>query len=61
MKPGKISSLREIQLQVPRILENYADDQELALIALANPLAALEKIGYTFSPSARQEIEGSDR
>lgn len=57
MKPGKISSLREIQLQVPRILENYADDQELAFIALANPLAALEKIGYTFSAAARLEIE----
>jgi hypothetical protein len=57
MKPGKISSLKEIQLQVPEILQEYADNQELALIALANPLMALEKIGYTFTPEAREEIE----
>ena len=57
MKPGKISTLKELQLQVPRILEEYADNQELAFIALANPLAALEKIGYSFTPSAREEIE----
>jgi len=38
MKPGKISTLKELQLQVPRILEEYADNQELAFIALANPL-----------------------
>jgi hypothetical protein len=57
MKPGKISNLKEIQLQVPEILKEYADNQELALIALANPLMALEKIGYSFTPEAREEIE----
>jgi hypothetical protein len=61
MKPGKISNLKEIQLQVPEILQKYADNQELALIALANPLMALEKIGYTFTPEAREEIENRIR
>ena len=61
MKPGKISSLKELQLQVPRILETYADNQELAFIALANPIAALEKIGYSFTPAAREEIESRIR
>ncbi|RPD38312.1 hypothetical protein [Chitinophaga barathri] len=56
MEKGKISSLKELQQQMPRILEQHGKDPSLTLLALANPLLALEKIGYTFSPEAKEEI-----
>lgn len=61
MEKGKISSLRELQQQMPRILEQHGKDPSLTLLALANPLLALEKIGYSFSPEARDEIEAHVR
>jgi hypothetical protein len=57
METEKISSLKELQKQMPRIIEKYGNNQELTLIALTNPLLALEKIGYTFTPAGREEIE----
>jgi len=56
MEAGNISSLRELQLQMPRILEEYGNDQSLTLLAFTNPLFALEKIGYSFTSEAREEI-----
>lgn len=61
MEKGKISSLKELQQQMPRILEQYGKDPSLTLLAFANPLLALEKIGYSFSPAAREEIEAHVR
>ena len=57
MSPGKITSLKELQLMVPRILQQYGDNEQLAYIALANPIAALERIGFSFDPAVREEIE----
>jgi len=61
MEKTQISSLKELQLQMPRIVEEYGNNNELTAIALANPLLALEKIGYTFSPEAKTEIENHVR
>lgn len=56
MEKGKISSLKELQQQMPRILEQHGKDPSLTFLALANPLLALEKIGYSFTPEAKEEI-----
>ena len=56
MEKGKISSLKELQQQMPRILEQHGKDPSLTLLAFANPLLALEKIGYSFTPDAKEEI-----
>lgn len=42
---------------MPRLLEKYGSDTDLAYIALANPLAALEKLGYTITDEAKTELE----
>lgn len=58
-KPGKneIYSLRDLQLLMPRLLQKTADDNQLLLAALANPLLALAELGYEVSPEAAREIE----
>lgn len=52
----KINSLKDLQLQIPRLLEKYGHNQELTRLALANPLLALEKAGIKISPEAKKEI-----
>ena len=41
---------------MPRILEQHGKDPSLTLLAFANPLLVLEKIGYSFTPEAKEEI-----
>ncbi|HAL81278.1 MAG TPA: hypothetical protein DCO83_02790 [Mucilaginibacter sp.] len=57
MKTNAINSLRELQLQMPAIFEKYGNDNNFTQIALANPIAALEKIGMEFTDRAKDEIE----
>ena len=52
-----ISSVHDMQMLMPRLLEKYGNDSELAYIALANPLAALEKLGYTVTDDAKADLE----
>jgi hypothetical protein len=52
-----ISSLRELQLQMPRIVQAVNANPKLALAAAANPLLAIEQLGYKLSPEAQKEIE----
>ncbi|MBV4360644.1 DNA polymerase family A protein [Pinibacter aurantiacus] len=52
-----ISSVHDMQMLMPRLLEKYGNDTDLAYIALANPLAALEKLGYTITDEAKTELE----
>ncbi|MBL7790763.1 MAG: hypothetical protein JNK77_00445 [Saprospiraceae bacterium] len=52
-----INSLKELQLQMPRILQSAKGDSRLALAAAANPLLALERLGYDLSDKASAEIE----
>lgn len=56
-----ISSVHDMQMLMPRLLEKYGNDQDLAYIALANPLAALEKLGYTITDEAKTELESYAR
>lgn len=53
----KINSLRELQLQMPRIVQAVNVNQRLALAAGVNPLLALEKLGYKLSLEAQKEVE----
>lgn len=57
LKSVKIGSLRELQLQMPRIVQALNANQALALAAATNPMLALEELGYELSPQARLEIE----
>jgi hypothetical protein len=57
MRTDAINSLKELQLQIPAIFEKYGRDNNFTQIALANPIAALEKIGFQFTERAKDEIE----
>lgn len=62
MKDAKvISSLKELQLLMPRILQQHGENQELTLLALANPILALKKAGYSLTAEAEEEIEANIR
>ncbi|MEO6818698.1 MAG: hypothetical protein ABI204_03150 [Ginsengibacter sp.] len=56
-----ISSVHDLQMIMPRLLEKHGNDSELAFIALANPLAALEKLGYTITEDAKFDLENYAR
>src|SRR5947207_10995354 len=56
-----ISSVHDLQMIMPRLLEEHGNNKELALIALANPLAALEKLGYNITEEARSDLESYAR
>lgn len=42
---------------LPKLLELQEERQDLALAALANPLLALEELGYVFAPDIRRHME----
>lgn len=56
MENEQINSLKDLQLQIPRLLDRMGNNQELTHIAIANPILALEKAGLRFSPEAKNEI-----
>jgi hypothetical protein len=56
-KKTQIDSLRTLQRNMPRVLKEGNANPALALAAAANPLLALEHLGYEIAPEARQEIE----
>jgi len=56
-----IHSLKELQLKMPAIIKQYGSNNDFTLIALANPIAALEKTGLTFTDAAKEEIEAHVR
>src|SRR4051812_11611067 len=51
-----ISSWKAAQALIPEILERLNADQPLLLAALANPLFALEELGYEIEPSFEEEL-----
>lgn len=53
----QIGSLRTLQRNMPRVLKEGNANPALALAAVANPMLALEYLGYEIAPEARQEIE----
>ena len=54
---GTIDSLDSLRRRMPTIVEAVNADPGLALRASANPLLALEELGYTLSDSLREEAE----
>ncbi len=52
-----ISSVKDLQLKMPKIIEEYGNNQEITVLALANPILALRKIGYQFTVEAEEQIE----
>ena len=56
-----IDSVRELQRRVPRILKALAADERLSLAAAANPILALERLGHSFTPTARRQVEARIR
>ncbi len=57
MRRVSIESWEQLQEQVESILERLNADPALALAAAANPLYALEELGFQISPHVRPEIE----
>jgi hypothetical protein len=55
--PKIIDSWEDLQQQIRSILEQINANSNLTLAAAANPLYALEEIGYKINPTARPEIE----
>ena len=53
----KIDSWDQLQAEVPSILDRINASPDLAIAAAANPLYALEELGYEIAPAARPEIE----
>lgn len=56
-KKAQISSLRELQRLMPRLLKETAGNDRLLLAAAANPILALAQLGYEVAPEAAREIE----
>lgn len=52
-----VTSWEDLQREVEPIVNRINDDQSLAIAAAANPLFALEELGYIVDPEARPEIE----
>lgn len=57
MKREAISSWEDLQREASAILERLNADATLGLAAAANPLLALEELGYEIEASARPDIE----
>ncbi len=55
--PKTIQSFQDAQKQIQSILAELNAKPELALAAAANPVLALEELGYELTPQARLEIE----
>ena len=61
MEKSTIHSLKELQLLMPRIIQEYGSNQQLTTLALANHILALEEAGFTVTASAKKEIEQHTR
>jgi hypothetical protein len=61
MSTNTFQSLKDLQLALPRILEEHGSDATLTKIALANPIIALQRAGYAFSEAAQEEIDNHIR
>jgi hypothetical protein len=57
VSPEAISSWEDLQREAPAILDRLNADTALGLAAAANPVLALEELGYRIEASARPQIE----
>jgi len=58
---GPIRSVDDVRQQLATILRRVNGDPRLALRAAANPLLALEELGYEIAPGVRPELERRTR
>lgn len=56
-KSKPIDSMKRLQKRLPVILDALGKDQRLFAGALANPVLAIEEIGYTVPAEFRRELE----
>jgi competence ComEA-like helix-hairpin-helix protein len=56
MTRHSVGSWEQLQTNIESILEQMNASPQLALAAAANPLLALEELGYDIDPAARSEI-----
>lgn len=56
-EPSRLSSVRGLQRIMPRVLRALGKDPQLSLAAAANPLLALEALGYSLTDRASRQIE----
>jgi hypothetical protein len=61
MERTQISSMKALQERLVLILEELARDHRLALAGLANPILALEDLGYDLAPSVRVALDDRSR
>jgi hypothetical protein len=54
--PDRIDSWADLQAKAARILKRLNADERLGLAAAANPMLALERLGYVVAPEARPPI-----
>jgi len=52
-----IQSIEELRKRVPAILKRLSSDQALLLGAAANPILALEELGYNIPDTLRRELD----
>lgn len=57
IKRKTIGSLEELQNLAPILIEIANSDNKIALLALANPIIAIEDLGYEFTEEFRSEFE----
>jgi hypothetical protein len=55
-KPLHITSLDELHRRLPEMVRHQETHPRLAIAALANPLLALETLGYTIDPAIAREV-----
>ena len=55
--PGTIRSVEDLREQMPAILKRLNTDQRLLLAALANPVFALEELGYRIPNELHRELD----
>lgn len=61
MNTKQIRSLKDLQSRMPDIIREYGSNNNFTQIALANPIIALERAGFEFTESAKDEIEDYTR
>lgn len=60
-KPRHIDSLDELHRRLPEMVRQQETHPRLAIAALANPLLALERLGYTIEPAIAREAAARTR
>jgi DNA polymerase I-like protein with 3'-5' exonuclease and polymerase domains len=56
-KERQIDSLKKLQRSVPSIVKAINADEELGIRAAANPVLAMEELGYTLADKVRLSVE----